>query len=116
MRFREVSSGRTVILDDAYWEARDLPERDRFVSPWGVDNHSPLVEIPDQIFNDLFTGIQTYHEEGMKKPGLQGYEEPHVQALKTKIETVEKQLIDLLKSKGVDVNNYLWIKEIRSTT
>lgn len=101
--------GRTVVLHDSFWEARQSPEENTSKNLIIKLRSAPQMTLPDNLFNGLFNGIQKYHSF-LKRDDV---EPEAVQNLKRIVESFEEELTTLMRQ--VDKNsikNYIYVKSL----
>ena len=110
LKVRDVS-GKTLILHDAFWTIRTVPENKIYDILYGLHPRAPSTEIPDRLFEGLFYGIRRYHKDG-SKDNMMGYCKPSVMKLKNHIKSLERGLIDTLEKDCNYIFSRYWHKEL----
>jgi len=107
---RNPETKRTLILHDAYWYLEGKREGLFNIPP----SNSPILDIPKNLFEGLYSGIRRWHKSFTRYPNL-NVEEPLVSNFKKAIESLENELVDLLENDGrVNISWYSFHKEISS--
>ena len=105
---RDPATKRSLIFHDAYWYLEGKREG-RFNIPC---YNAPLVDIPERIFEGLYSGIRRWHKVFTKDPKLNVDENP-ASGFKKSIELLENELVRLLIKDGrADLSWYLFNKEM----
>lgn len=100
---------RTIILHDAYWMIKCVPEEEKHTGLYGMYPNSPKLEIPDRLFDGLYYIIRRWHKSTVSIKWIDG---PDGQALKKHIETLESELVKILKMDGrISLESYLFHKK-----
>ena len=105
---RDPETKRSLVLHDAYWHLEGKREG-RFNIP---SADSPIVEIPERIFEGLYSGIRRWHKFFTKDLRV-NVDKPPAFNFKREIIKLEDELVDLLVKDGrIDLGWYFFQKGI----
>ena len=105
---RDPETKRTIILHDAYWDLGWKRAGEFNV----LHYNAPIVDVPQRIFEGLYSGIRRWHKVFTKDLGI-NVDEPPASNFKKAIENLENELLKLLiKNRRIDLSCYFFHKEI----
>jgi len=105
---RDPETKRAIVLHDAFWHLEGKREGTFNVPRY----NSPIIDVPERIFEGLYSGIRRWHKIFTRDLEM-NTEVPPASNFKRAIEKLENELVELLKEDGrADLCWYFFHKEI----